>query len=541
MGVSFYGNVKQNGQSTFIFDAIYSNRKEMEDKCQSDKVFVNRYVLVDYHYGGKDNNGKVISYDRYESINANTVEVLPTDLTEIKVGSIYRLIGENNYIYYQLIENENGQKEFILYYPTGDNLNLQETNGYHNNKMTDVNTYGCTYDGTVWMKIYHNATESYLLIGKFSDYSSPIFNFIELAPSDQLGMDIDYFHSSDLNYQVLYSKPWDIQLDVNSIDSVGVINNTTMSGNDGITKSFPISLNNQNNISLKPTNSKEESLMPTYQKITLTEDSYEKGKYYIITNGGYSKATGDFSIDTQYYIKIKTEYPVPIYQEITLTKDSYEKNKYYIKSNVGTISNPIYQYSKAIEDFDNTNQYYTKTISNETEEKLNTKLLSLNLPALGNGAIYLYDGLFGRPDGEIGDEGKKRPYSINDLKSLLDSTIGINSPTALCLTSALELLKSAVNRWDNNTPQVNWIANYYRKITENENSKIPQYEHRYKLEENGEYVEYTGSDYDFNNTYIIDKSFIQNRPKVIGEDAATILCQKIKLASTNFFYSTEES
>ena len=50
MGVSFYGNVKQNGQSTFIFDAIYSNRKEMEDKCQRDKVFVNRYVLVDYHY-----------------------------------------------------------------------------------------------------------------------------------------------------------------------------------------------------------------------------------------------------------------------------------------------------------------------------------------------------------------------------------------------------------------------------------------------------------------------------------------------------------
>ena len=83
-----------------------------------------------------------------------------------------------------------------------------------------------------------------------------------------------------------------------------------------------------------------------------------------------------------------------------------------------------------------------------------------------------------------------------------------------------------------------WTTNYYKIAdeTEKKNQTIRKYNSDYTIVDQN-YVNSHLSE----NYYIIDKSFIQNRPKEIGEDAATILCQKIKLASTNFFYSAEES
>jgi len=60
---SFYGNMKNNSRASFIFDKIYPTRKAMEDALiakdaegaiAGDGIFINRYVLIDYHYSLAD-------------------------------------------------------------------------------------------------------------------------------------------------------------------------------------------------------------------------------------------------------------------------------------------------------------------------------------------------------------------------------------------------------------------------------------------------------------------------------------------------------
>lgn len=46
--MGFYGNLSAISKSAFYFDKIYANRKEMDDNCESDGVYIGRYVLVDY-------------------------------------------------------------------------------------------------------------------------------------------------------------------------------------------------------------------------------------------------------------------------------------------------------------------------------------------------------------------------------------------------------------------------------------------------------------------------------------------------------------
>lgn len=46
--MGFYGNVTNTNRTQFVFDRVYSNRKEMDDNAKTDGVFVGRYVLVDY-------------------------------------------------------------------------------------------------------------------------------------------------------------------------------------------------------------------------------------------------------------------------------------------------------------------------------------------------------------------------------------------------------------------------------------------------------------------------------------------------------------
>jgi len=57
---SFYGNIKNNSRSSFIFDKIYTSRYAMETALKKDTdnngavsgdgVFINRYVLINYGY-----------------------------------------------------------------------------------------------------------------------------------------------------------------------------------------------------------------------------------------------------------------------------------------------------------------------------------------------------------------------------------------------------------------------------------------------------------------------------------------------------------
>jgi hypothetical protein len=46
--MGFYGNITNVNNTTFAFDKIYPNRKEMDENCVNDGIFIGRYVLVEY-------------------------------------------------------------------------------------------------------------------------------------------------------------------------------------------------------------------------------------------------------------------------------------------------------------------------------------------------------------------------------------------------------------------------------------------------------------------------------------------------------------
>ena len=55
--MGFYGNITSVNKSTFQFDKIYANRFEMDANCETDGVFIGRFVLVDYDKGSSLSQG----------------------------------------------------------------------------------------------------------------------------------------------------------------------------------------------------------------------------------------------------------------------------------------------------------------------------------------------------------------------------------------------------------------------------------------------------------------------------------------------------
>ena len=100
---SFYGNMKNNYRASFIFDKVYQTRTAMEtalnavdqnDRPIGDGIFVNRYVLVDYHYALSDT---IITQD---NIDKYYVEVDSSIVTTQNFNTFFKRVVTNNVISY---------------------------------------------------------------------------------------------------------------------------------------------------------------------------------------------------------------------------------------------------------------------------------------------------------------------------------------------------------------------------------------------------------------------------------------------------------
>lgn len=226
---SFYGNMKNNSRASFIFDKIYPTRKAMEDALiakdaegaiAGDGIFINRYVLIDYHYSLAD-----------QVINANTIDEYYTkvdnSLVTIENFKIYYIRAVNNnvisYEHPTSFSNSNTyyqKKVFIDRYKPDDQIKngeleqttsaLIETDLYYQHKLTDWQNYRASYDSTVWMKIYADNQERYIMVAEL-DAKAPILEFIDDAPSCYNGSGhFDMRASTDLNYIYYLPKNWDL-------------------------------------------------------------------------------------------------------------------------------------------------------------------------------------------------------------------------------------------------------------------------------------------------------------------------------------------
>lgn len=119
--MGFYGNITNTSNTTFQFDRIYSNKREMDSNVNNDGIFIGRYVLVEYDqdaaypvvFMNKQTNKFYSSKNfdqateiRYISGDKSDEYILTTD-TSVVSGKQYYKLENDKYIDVSLNSNDN--------------------------------------------------------------------------------------------------------------------------------------------------------------------------------------------------------------------------------------------------------------------------------------------------------------------------------------------------------------------------------------------------------------------------------------------------
>lgn len=185
---SFYGNIKFNNQTPFIFDKIYSSRRDMENQCHSDGIFHGRYVLVSYGD---------IRYTPYHKIGRLLQSVFNG---LIDAGNIlYVAATEDGVSYFKAVTKEEYYSDNEYYVKT--EYALDDTSVFARNKSLDEQNYHHEYHNTVWQKIWTSTQDSdqiqekYIMVSHLNA-ETPKLTVIVDAPNDSMDNDpnnIGYF------------------------------------------------------------------------------------------------------------------------------------------------------------------------------------------------------------------------------------------------------------------------------------------------------------------------------------------------------------
>ena len=366
---SFYGNMKNNSRASFIFDKIYPTRTAMEAALNAvdndnnpigDGIFVNRYVLVDYHYALAD---PIVTQD---NIDKYYIEVDDSIITTQNFHAYYIRLEENNYVtyihptsfakgtdikYYQKrVFLDKYETQNILYtdrfesntsISNTENISttneLQETDLYYSHRYLDWENYKACYDSTVWMKIYVDGRERYIMVAEL-DAKAPVLEFVDDAPSCINGSGhFDARVSTDLNYVYFIPRNWDLilnQYDPN--DSIQRTNNDNtyfyyqdeqesnplwyenyIYTNDEVAQLgksyYTITFNIDNNIKVGQSIKNLHCYIPKYEPVSSEELNSLLGNpieedYYLYSDGKYVLTSDSNFQAKQYYRLIDQQY-----------------------------------------------------------------------------------------------------------------------------------------------------------------------------------------------------------------------------------------
>ena len=144
--MGFYGQITNSNKASFTFDKTYANRAAMESECQSDGVFLGRYVLIEYddpaigvYYDYKSENGEIYASQTLNKESKITA-VLNRLYQDIVTGIFY-------------VGLANGKVKAA-------DINADKT-PYAYNYNIDVTKYGRGYDSTAWVKRYDTVNNTY--------------------------------------------------------------------------------------------------------------------------------------------------------------------------------------------------------------------------------------------------------------------------------------------------------------------------------------------------------------------------------------------
>lgn len=191
--MGFYGNITNTSKTTFSFDKIYANRRDMDADCAlGDGVFLGRYVLVEYGATILNDIQEVYT-DGSLTTRINTFYSDPTKRDSIYivpwverkiVKARVNLSSGSRYDYYQGVL-ENSSRNQIWKKLSGYSVieNTPDDEAYKLNYDIDYQKYGRGYDSTVWIKQFINNEEKYVQIAELNTVV-PVFEILPQAPQD---------------------------------------------------------------------------------------------------------------------------------------------------------------------------------------------------------------------------------------------------------------------------------------------------------------------------------------------------------------------
>ena len=221
--MGFYGKVTNSSKTQFSFDRIYANRKEMDELCASDGVFVGRYVLIDYDEGNASfkriyvkelDNGKKVAWataNLDEAIgelkkgnftDGETVyeaQLLGANETQvIKKYYTVKFVGDS----YELVDAEEPAESMVSNYVTNFNIDKEYVTDKANG---DERAFGRGYDSTVWTKVFEKGKYKYVSVAELNSVV-PTFDIAADAPT--LSPITPHFDADSTNvYYKLHAQP----------------------------------------------------------------------------------------------------------------------------------------------------------------------------------------------------------------------------------------------------------------------------------------------------------------------------------------------
>ena len=230
--MGFYGNITNTSNTTFSFDKIYSNRREMDANVNNDGIFIGRYVLVEYD---KDAAYPVIYTNGTEFFSDNTLEkrinysgekqkpehestieaFYKNDIGQVQIPSQQDEFGNElkyQVTFYRCIGGDENQNALFEEITTTSSNTL-----YTNNYAIDEKEYSDSYDSTVWVKASQTDEATGKRISKYVKIAElnsvvPTFNLIVDRPTSvpiAPHFDMD---STNVNYGMHIQPQWGFRI-----------------------------------------------------------------------------------------------------------------------------------------------------------------------------------------------------------------------------------------------------------------------------------------------------------------------------------------
>ena len=396
--MSLYGNVKKIGSASFQFDRKYNSRLQMDNSAAFDGVYAGRYVLVEYGYRFGKSDLEIVTVDEGTAVTGtSTVEFvyqsIPSDATYDSSITYYTIEYDavndtSHYVEYPYANNEIAwenklranqlfkkvQKITYNVINTADGSvhidGIVENQSYKDHAEEDLKHYGAVYDSTVWQKIYVEGQDKYVMVAELN----------AMAPK------LDITQDAPLEYRVQ-------EQEVPNYRTNGIISGKL---NDRGELTETVRLTNVIETTNKPyfDTALDTELtyllhLPTTLNLEINDDTVDFNENGFNIAYSYPESEGVSTI--AWIPKGHDNQGNEIYLD-----DYYLKND----GNADNGGNPF-------------------AILNGNLYKMDTKMLFMSFPALGNAMNGIYNLIYGKPDPlDDLEHGAMRPYFKKYLNNL---------------------------------------------------------------------------------------------------------------------------